>query len=72
MKERPFMTHTELEKKLIQQLHKLPIEAAQEVLDFARGLGQKTTERPLGLLRGKASLHIADDFAITDEELLGS
>ncbi len=30
------------------------------------------TERPLGLLQGKASFILHDDFAISDDELLGA
>lgn len=31
---------------------------------------QRKKERPLGILRGKASYNIKDDFEITDEEFL--
>ena len=31
---------------------------------------QKRRERPLGILKGKATYNIQHDFAITDEELL--
>lgn len=66
----------ELEKRIIQQLHELPIESAEEVLDFALFLKQrkgavKSRQRPLGLLKGKASYRMEDDFTMTDEELLG-
>jgi antitoxin (DNA-binding transcriptional repressor) of toxin-antitoxin stability system len=35
---------------------------------FAEGI----EKRPLGLLKGKASFSLADDFAVTDEQLLAS
>jgi prevent-host-death family protein len=31
---------------------------------------QKQRERPLGILKGKATYKMSDDFAITDEELM--
>jgi hypothetical protein len=70
------VNHPEIEKQLVRQIHDLSAKAAQEVLDFARFLGQKPSrgeprERPLGLLKGKASYRIEDDFAMTDDELLG-
>ena len=70
------MNMIEVEKQIIQQLHELPIESAEEVLDFALFLKQRKTatkpkQRPLGLLKGKASYRIEDDFAMTDEELIG-
>ena len=70
------MNILEVEKRLIEQLHELPIESAEEVLDFALFLKQKKRaekqkQRPLGLLKGKASYRIAGDFAVTDEELIG-
>ncbi len=33
---------------------------------------RKGKERPLGILKGKASFEIKDDFKMTDEELLAS
>jgi len=66
----------EVEQRIIEQLHELPIESAEELLDFALFLKQrkraaKPKQRPLGLLKGKASYRIEDDFAVTDEELIG-
>jgi hypothetical protein len=36
------MNHRDIEKQLALQLDKLPVEAAREVLDFARFLAQKS------------------------------
>lgn len=35
-----------------------------------KGRSKKKQERPLGILKGKASYKIKDDFKISDEELL--
>ena len=71
------MNHAQIEKKLMELLDELPDEAAREVLDFAQYLAQKSSPpkakpRPLGLLRGKASYKLADDFSLDDEEFLNS
>ena len=81
------MTQAEIQKELLQQLQALPEEAAREVLNFAQFLARKAgtkskedtslpndppRERPLGLLKDRASFKMTPDFAISDEELLGS
>ncbi len=72
------MNRAEIETQLMRELRCLPLDKAEELLDFALFLrsrnqyGHPTSskQRPLGLLKGKASCHIADDFSISDEELL--
>mgnify|MGYP001403148618 CR=1 FL=1 len=70
------MTRATLEIQVLNALRHLPLEQAQEVLDFViflRSRIQKKNQpqtRPLGLLQGKASCQIAEDFEISDEELL--
>lgn len=67
-----------VEEQILNRVRALPPERQAEVLDFAEFLQQKavaaetpvSTQRPLGLLRYKASCRIDDDFLITDEELL--
>ena len=72
------MPHAEIRKELLQKLDELPEEAAREALDFVQFLAQKAAaekrgkSHPLGLLKGKASCRMAHDFAISDEEFLGS
>ena len=70
------MTRTALETQVLNELRHLPLEQAQEALEFVTFLRSRVRERnaprvrPLGLMQGKASCHIAEDFAISDEELL--
>ncbi len=71
------MNHAQIEKKLVEQISKLPVEEAREVLDFAENLARQRSaatakHRPLGLLKGQASYKMADDFALSDEALLRS
>lgn len=46
---------------------KEPIAALVPYAQFAAGVGG----RPLGLLKGKASFRMREDFVMTEEELLG-
>jgi hypothetical protein len=70
------MIRTALETQFLSELRHLPLEKAQEALDFVLFLRSRIEEqnlpgaRPLGLMQGKAFCHISDDFAITDEEFL--
>jgi hypothetical protein len=72
------MTRIEIENQVVQTLQQLPLEKVQELLDFALFLRTRAQEepppfpqpRPLGLLQGKATCLIGEDFSITDEELL--
>jgi len=70
------MTRLAIETQVLNELRHLPLEQAREALDFVLFLRSRVPEqhqphsRPLGLLQGKASCHIAKDFAISDEELL--
>jgi len=71
------MNRAQIERKLIEQIRDLPDRAALEVLDFARFLARKPDQaekrsRRLGILSGKASYGMKDDFAMSDEELLNS
>lgn len=74
------MTKAEIENRVVQELHDLPLEKVQELLDFALFLHSRLqTEdkshqprRPLGLLEGKAECRIGEDFSVTDEEFLNS
>ncbi len=74
------MNRADIETQLMQEIRRLPLDKAEELLDFALFLrsrnqdGYKASakQRPLGLLKGKASCHIAEDFSISDEELLRS
>jgi hypothetical protein len=69
-----------IEKAIVQELHDMPLEAAQEVLDFTLFIKQRRRSasdvplprpnRRVGLLAGEGvELH---DFEMSDEELLGS
>ncbi|MGH8474404.1 MAG: DUF2281 domain-containing protein [Methylococcales bacterium] len=72
------MTKVEIENQLIQTLHLLPFEKAEELLDFALFLHTHAKAKPqstpqpraLGLLQGKGSCVIGEKFSITDEEFL--
>lgn len=70
------MTRPALENQVLNELRHLPLEQAQEALDFVIFLRSRTRKqnqprtRPLGLMQGKASCKIAEDFKISDEELL--
>ena len=70
------MTRAALEAQVLNELRHLPLEQAQEALDFViflRSRIQKQNQpqiRPLGLMQGKASCQIAEDFEISDEQLL--
>ncbi len=72
------MTRAALETQVLAELRHLPLEQAQEALDFVSFLRSRTQQpnqpqpRPLGLMQGKASCQFADDFEISDEELLRS
>lgn len=71
------MNRAEVETQLMQELRRLPLDKAKELLDFALFLRSRdqnrqpssTKQRPLGILKGKASCHIAEDFSISDESL---
>lgn len=64
--------------QFLNKLRQLPLEQAQEALDFVSFLRSRIRQRnqpqprPLGLMQGKASCQFADDFEISDEELLRS
>ena len=70
------MTRAALETQVLNELRHLSLEQAQEALDFVMFLRSRVREqnphrvRPLGLMQGKASCRIAEDFSISDEELL--
>lgn len=72
------MTRTALEIQILNELHHLPLEMAEEALDFVMFLRTRVREthsrplptRPLGLMKDKATCRIEEDFSITDEELL--
>jgi hypothetical protein len=72
------MTRAALEMQVLNELRHLPLEQAQEALDFMSFLRSRIQQRnqprsrPLGLMQGKASCQLADDFEISDEELLRS
>jgi hypothetical protein len=72
------MTRTEIETKVLRELRYLPLDKLEETLDFVLFLRARvnpsmvTTQRPLGLLKDRATCRIDNDFAITDEELLQS
>ena len=70
------MIRTSIETQVLDELRHLSQEQAQEALDFILFLRSRVREqkspfhRPIGLMQGKAACHIAEDFSITDEELL--
>jgi hypothetical protein len=70
------MTRTAIETQALDELRRLPPAQAQEALDFILFLRARAQPRaappvrPLGLMRGQATCHIAEDFAVTDEDLL--
>jgi len=72
------MMRAEIESQVIEELHRLPPEKVEELLDFAlflrsrvkQGTIQTNRQRVLGLLQGKATCVIGEDFSITDEEFL--
>ncbi|MER2557153.1 MAG: hypothetical protein ABTQ93_06710 [Candidatus Competibacter denitrificans] len=70
------MTRIALETQILNEVRHLPLEKAQQALDFVIFLRSRIQQqnppqtRPLGLLQGKASCHIAEDFSISDDELL--
>ena len=70
------MTKAAIETQVLNELRHLPLEQAKETLDFVMFLRSRVRQqnppldRPLGLMQGKVSCHIAEDFAISDEELL--
>ena len=70
------MTRAALENQVLTELRHLPLEQAQEALDFViflRSRARKQDQprpRPLGLMQGKASCQVAEDFEISDEDLL--
>lgn len=70
------MTRAALETQVLNELRHLPLEQAREALDFVLFLRARLQEqqqphnRPLGLMQGKASCYIAEDFTISDEEML--
>jgi len=74
------MDRVEIETQLMQEIRRLPLDKAEEILDFALFLRSRdqdghraaSKQRPLGILKGQASCHIAEDFSISDEELLDS
>ena len=73
------MTRAALETQVLAELRHLSLEQAQEALDFVlflrsrlRHHDDQPQRRPLGLMQGKASCQFADDFEISDEELLRS
>lgn len=70
------MTRSVIETQILNEIRHLSLEKAQEALDFVIFLRSRIQQqnppqtRPLGLLQGKASCHIAEDFSISDDELL--
>ena len=70
------MTKTSIEAQVLDEVRHLPPEQAKEALDFILFLRSRFREkkspfrRPIGLMQGKATCHIAEDFSISDEELL--
>ena len=70
------MTRTAIEIQALDELRRLPPEQAQEALDFILFLRARAQPRvappvrPLGLMRGQATCRIAEDFTVTDEDLL--
>jgi len=65
--------------QVLTELRHLPLEQAQEALDFVVFLrsrrqqrNQHQAYRPIGILHGKAFCQVSEDFEITDEELLRS
>jgi hypothetical protein len=69
------MTRLALETQVMAELRHLPLAQAKEALDFVIFLRTRTEKkpvqsRPLGLLQGKASCHIAEDFSMTDQAFL--
>lgn len=72
------MTRAALETEVLNQLRQIPLQQAQEALNFVIFLRSRLQNhgqpqpRPLGLMQGKASCQIADDFEISDEEMLRS
>jgi hypothetical protein len=71
------MTKAAIETQVLNELRHLPLEQAKETLDFVMFLRSRVSQqnpqptRPIGLMQGKASCHIPDEFAVSDEELLG-
>lgn len=72
------MNRTDIENQLLNEIHSLPIEKLQSILDFVvkqRENLESTnnlTKRPIGLLDGKVKCDISEDFKMTDEEFLQS
>ncbi|MGR0480664.1 MAG: hypothetical protein ACTFAL_04475 [Candidatus Electronema sp. V4] len=72
------MTRAALEIQVLNELRHLPLEQAQEALDFVSFLRTRIQQRnqpqprPIGLMQGKASCQLSEDFEISDEELLRS
>ncbi len=63
--------------QVLNELRHLPLEQAQEALDFVRFLRSRIQQRnqpqprPIGLMQGKASsCQLSEDFEMSDEELL--
>lgn len=73
------MNRIEIETRALHELHALPLEKASEALDFILFLRARSEphatpvkNRPLGILKDRASCMIAPDFAISDDDLLRS
>lgn len=73
------MTRAALEMQVLHELRHLPLEQAQEALDFVVFLRSRRQQqnqqqdcRPIGILHGKAFCQFSEEFEMTDEELLRS
>lgn len=67
------MNRTEMEQAVLKEIHNLPLNKLEEILNFI--LSSKNNpikKRSLGLLKGKVEYSIEENFKMTDEELLNS
>jgi len=66
------MNRSELETKIIQNIHLLSDETLEKIFTFIHSESEKQNvkQRQLGILEGKAKCIIHDDFKITDEEFI--
>lgn len=67
------MNRAEIEQAVLKEIHTLPLDKVEAILNFVLSLKNKPVKkRPLGLLKGKVEFSIEDNFKITDDEFLQS
>jgi hypothetical protein len=67
------MNRVEIEQAVLNEIHTLPLDKVEAILNFAKSLKTKPiSKRPLGLLKNKVAFELRENFAMTNEEFLHS